>query len=91
LEDSTLVFDLSKSQSDKLVIEGFDYCAMNRNDFVVNGNGLLRGERYVLIDFRLKAGGFSGDLEQLLNVKLVGVKGELTYDAEAMDVVFTVQ
>ncbi len=91
VEDSTLVFDISRSQSDKLVIEGFDYCSMNRNSFVVSGNGLQRGERYVLIDFRLNPEGFSGDLEQLLNLKLIGVKGELTYDVAAMDVVFTVQ
>jgi hypothetical protein len=91
VEDSTLVFDISKGQSDKLVVEGFDYCSMNRNNFVVSGTGLQRGERYVLIDFKLNPEGFSGDLEQLLNLKLIGVKGELTYDAAAMDVVFTVQ
>jgi hypothetical protein len=91
VEDSTLVFDISKGQSDKLVVEGFDYCSMNRNNFVVSGTGLQRGERYVLIDFKLNPEGFSGDLEQLLNVKLIGVKGELSYDAAAMDVVFTVQ
>jgi hypothetical protein len=90
IEDSTLVFDISKSQSDKLIIDGFDYCAINRNSFVVTGNGVQSGQSFVLIDFRLKPDGLVGDLEQLLNLKLIGVKGELTYDEAAMDVIFTV-
>jgi len=90
IEDSTLVFDISKSQSDKLVIDGFDYCSINRNSFVVTGNGVQSGQSFVLIDFRLKPDGLVGDLEQLLNLKLIGVKGELTYDEAAMDVIFTV-
>jgi len=90
IEDSTLAFDISKSQSDKLIIDGFDYCAINRNSFVVTGNGVQSGQSFVLIDFRLKPDGLVGDLEQLLNLKLIGVKGELTYDEAAMDVIFTV-
>jgi hypothetical protein len=90
IEDSTLVFDISKSQSDKLIIDGFDYCGINRNSFVVTGNGVQSGQSFVLIDFRLKPDGLVGDFEQLLNLKLIGVKGELTYDEAAMDVIFTV-
>jgi hypothetical protein len=91
IEDSTFVFDISGTQSDRLVIEGFDYCNIDRNEFVVTGRNAVSGQKYVLIDFRLKPDAeLGGDLEQLLNLKLVGVKGELSFDQVAMDVVFTV-
>lgn len=85
------MFDISKSQSDKLIIDGFDCCAINRNSFVIRGRGVQNGQSFVFIDFRLKPDGLVGDLEQLLNLKLIGVKGELFYDEDAMDVVVTVQ
>ena len=91
IEDSTFIFDITGSQSDRLVIEGFDYLNVDRNNYVVTGKGAVSGQKYVLIDLRLKPEAkLGGDLEQLLNLKLVGVKGELSFDQAAMDVVFTV-
>lgn len=91
IEDSTFVFDISKGQADKLIIEGFDYCSINRNNFVITGSDVASGQKFVLIDFRLQsADDLTGDLEQLLNLKLIGVKGELSFDESALDVVFTV-
>lgn len=89
--DSTLAFDLSKTQSDKLIISGFDQINFDRNTFEITGNKVNKGQSFVLIDLQMDSAPSAADLENMSNtVKLVGVKGTLSYDADASDFIFTV-
>lgn len=90
VEDSTLVFDLGKTQSDKLVVQGFDTCNFANDTFVINGKTAVRGQSYVLVDYQMESGSYLDlDLNSFV-VNLIGVNGALSYDESASDLIFTV-
>lgn len=87
--NSRLTFDLSRTFQDKLVIKDFDSCTMSNDAFTINGKGLAKNTTYVLIDFQLNDAPNIDSLN-LSNIKLVGVKGSLSYDEVNADIIFTV-
>jgi hypothetical protein len=92
ITDSTLVFDLTNLQSgsDKLIIKGFDNINFDRDTFVINGKGAVKGQTYTLIDFQDGSPTLDDLHEFSHTVKLVGIKGAISYDEASSDVVFTV-